>query len=82
MLYEVITDAKLERAMDALRCPPGDQLVSELSGGEQRRVALCRLLLKDVITSYSIHYTKLYESSLILTYPKPILNVMSFSELI
>ncbi|MFV0378930.1 MAG: energy-dependent translational throttle protein EttA [Mangrovibacterium sp.] len=40
-------DAKLERAMDALRCPPGDQPVSELSGGEQRRVALCRLLLKE-----------------------------------
>jgi len=39
-------DSKLERAMDALRCPPGDQLVKELSGGEQRRVALCRLLLK------------------------------------
>ncbi len=40
-------DSKLERAMDALRCPPGDQLVSALSGGEQRRVALCRLLLKE-----------------------------------
>jgi ATP-binding cassette ChvD family protein len=40
-------DSKLERAMDALRCPPGDQLVSELSGGELRRVALCRLLLKE-----------------------------------
>ena len=40
-------DSKLERAMDALRCPPGEQLVSELSGGEQRRVALCRLLLKE-----------------------------------
>ncbi|WP_423126540.1 energy-dependent translational throttle protein EttA [Gaoshiqia sp. Z1-71] len=40
-------DTKLERAMDALRCPPGDQPVSELSGGEQRRVALCRLLLKE-----------------------------------
>ena len=40
-------DSKLERAMDALRCPPGDQLVKELSGGEQRRVALCRLLLKE-----------------------------------
>lgn len=40
-------DAKLERAMDALRCPPGEQPVSELSGGEQRRVALCRLLLKE-----------------------------------
>ncbi len=40
-------DSKLERAMDALRCPPGEQSVSELSGGEQRRVALCRLLLKE-----------------------------------
>ncbi len=40
-------DSKLERAMDALRCPPGEQSVKELSGGEQRRVALCRLLLKE-----------------------------------
>ena len=40
-------DSKLERAMDALRCPSGDQPVKELSGGEQRRVALCRLLLKE-----------------------------------
>lgn len=40
-------DSKLERAMDALRCPPGDQHISELSGGELRRVALCRLLLKE-----------------------------------
>ena len=40
-------DSKLERAMDALRCPSGDQLVGELSGGELRRVALCRLLLKE-----------------------------------
>lgn len=40
-------DSKLERAMDALRCPPSDQPVKELSGGEQRRVALCRLLLKE-----------------------------------
>jgi ATP-binding cassette ChvD family protein len=40
-------DAKLERAMDALQCPPDDQLVGELSGGERRRVALCRLLLKE-----------------------------------
>ena len=39
-------DAKLERAMDALRCPPDDQLIETLSGGEKRRVALCRLLLK------------------------------------
>lgn len=39
-------DSKLERAMDALRCPPEDQLVDNLSGGERRRVALCRLLLQ------------------------------------
>jgi len=40
-------DNKLERAMDALRCPPDDQLISTLSGGERRRVALCRLLLQQ-----------------------------------
>lgn len=40
-------DSKLERAMDALQCPPDDQPVSELSGGERRRVALCRLLLRE-----------------------------------
>jgi ATP-binding cassette ChvD family protein len=40
-------DNKLERAMDALRCPPDDQLISTLSGGEKRRVALCRLLLQN-----------------------------------
>ena len=39
-------DTRLEKAMDALRCPPDDQPVSTLSGGERRRVALCRLLLK------------------------------------
>src|SRR6478672_3336988 len=39
-------DSKLEMAMDALRCPPGDTPVSILSGGERRRVALCRLLLQ------------------------------------
>lgn len=40
-------DNRLERAMDALRCPPEDQPVHELSGGEKRRVALCRLLLQE-----------------------------------
>ena len=40
-------DSRLELAMDALRCPPGDALVDVLSGGERRRVALCRLLLKE-----------------------------------
>jgi ATP-binding cassette ChvD family protein len=40
-------DSRLELAMDALRCPPGDTPVSVLSGGERRRVALCRLLLKE-----------------------------------
>ena len=40
-------DNKLERAMDALRCPPEDALVVNLSGGERRRVALCRLLLQQ-----------------------------------
>ncbi|MCX5875529.1 MAG: energy-dependent translational throttle protein EttA [Deltaproteobacteria bacterium] len=39
-------DARLDMAMDALRCPPGETEVSVLSGGEKRRVALCRLLLK------------------------------------
>jgi sulfate-transporting ATPase len=40
-------DHKLERAMDALRCPPPDAMVEHLSGGEKRRVALCRLLLQE-----------------------------------
>ncbi len=40
-------DNKLERAMDALRCPDGDESVEHLSGGERRRVALCRLLLQE-----------------------------------
>ncbi len=40
-------DSRLDLAMDALRCPPGDTPVSVLSGGERRRVALCRLLLTE-----------------------------------
>ena len=39
-------DSRIERAMDALRCPPGDWKVENLSGGERRRVALCKLLLQ------------------------------------
>jgi energy-dependent translational throttle protein EttA len=40
-------DSRLELAMDSLRCPPSDQKIGTLSGGEKRRVALCRLLLKE-----------------------------------
>ncbi|WP_448528986.1 energy-dependent translational throttle protein EttA [Raineya sp.] len=40
-------DARLEKAMDALRCPPPDAIIANLSGGEKRRVALCRLLLQQ-----------------------------------
>jgi ATP-binding cassette ChvD family protein len=40
-------DSRIEQAMDALRCPPGDEPVTHLSGGERRRVALCRLLLEQ-----------------------------------
>ena len=40
-------DNRLEKAMDALRCPPADAKVADLSGGEKRRVALCRLLLQE-----------------------------------
>ncbi len=40
-------ESKLEMAMDALRCPPGDAVITHLSGGERRRIALCRLLLRE-----------------------------------
>ena len=41
-------DSRLELAMDALRCPPPDMIITVLSGGERRRVALCRLLLQEL----------------------------------
>ena len=41
-------DTRLEQAMDALQCPPGDTPVDVLSGGERRRVALCKLLIEPV----------------------------------
>jgi energy-dependent translational throttle protein EttA len=49
-------DSRLELAMDALRCPPGDSPVTNLSGGERRRVALCRLLLTepDILDAESV----------------------------
>ena len=45
--YALEIDSKLERAMDALRCPEPDAKIANLSGGERRRVALCRLLLQE-----------------------------------
>ena len=47
-------DSRLEMAMDALRCPSGDTPVKILSGGERRRVALCRLLLDLQLTSHDV----------------------------
>ncbi len=73
-------DARLELAMDALRCPPGDTLVKVISGGERRRVALCRLLLRkpDILlldeptnhldaetVSWLEHHLKNYEGTII-----------------
>ena len=49
-------DSKLERAMDALQCPPSDQKIKELSGGERRRVALCRLLLIQWLEAHLQQY--------------------------
>ncbi len=74
-------DAQVEQALDALRCPPGDASVENLSGGEKRRVALCRLLLSkpDILmldeptnhldaetTAWLEHYLKNYPGCVIL----------------
>src|SRR5512134_1941213 len=73
-------DAQVEQAMDALRCPPGDAKVDTLSGGEKRRVALCRLLLAkpDILlldeptnhldaesVAWLEHYLQKYEGTII-----------------
>jgi ATP-binding cassette ChvD family protein len=73
-------DSRLEMAMDALRCPPGDTLVKVLSGGERRRIALCRLLLQkpDILlldeptnhldaesVAWLEHHLKKYEGTII-----------------
>jgi ATPase subunit of ABC transporter with duplicated ATPase domains len=57
-------ESTLERAMDALRCPDGSARVDKLSGGERRRVALCKLLLQKPVYTYIIctyvSYTHVY----------------------
>jgi len=83
-------ESKIEMAMDALRCPPGDADVSALSGGEKRRVALCRLLLQapDLLlldeptnhldaesVAWLEHYLKAYAGAVILvTHDRYFLN--------
>lgn len=75
-------DSQLEQAMDALRCPPGDILVRELSGGEKRRVALCRLLLEkpdllllDEPTNHLDAESVLWLEQHLATYPGAVLAV-------
>jgi sulfate-transporting ATPase len=58
-------DSRLEMAMDALRCPPGDTQVKVLSGGEKRRVALCRLLLQKPDILLLDHHLQKYEGTII-----------------
>ena len=75
-------DSQLEQAMDALRCPPPDQLVNVLSGGERRRVALCRvlieapdLLLLDEPTNHLDAESVLWLEKHLSTYPGAVIAV-------
>ncbi|NNG37123.1 energy-dependent translational throttle protein EttA [Nakamurella aerolata] len=75
-------DAQLEQAMDALRCPPGDAKVSVLSGGERRRVALCKLLLSapdllllDEPTNHLDAESVLWLEQFLANYPGAVLAV-------
>ena len=75
-------DSQLEQAMDALRCPPPDELVTHLSGGERRRVALCRLLLSkpdllllDEPTNHLDAESVLWLEQFLASYPGAVLAV-------
>ncbi|WP_085915666.1 energy-dependent translational throttle protein EttA [Pseudonocardia autotrophica] len=75
-------DSQLEQAMDALRCPPGDAEVGHLSGGERRRVALCKLLLSspdllllDEPTNHLDAESVLWLEQFLATYPGAVLAV-------
>ncbi|TCK25528.1 energy-dependent translational throttle protein EttA [Pseudonocardia endophytica] len=75
-------ESQLEQAMDALRCPPGDAKVSHLSGGERRRVALCKLLLSkpdllllDEPTNHLDAESVLWLEQFLATYPGAVLAV-------
>ncbi|MFT4086244.1 MAG: energy-dependent translational throttle protein EttA [Gordonia sp. (in: high G+C Gram-positive bacteria)] len=75
-------DSQIEQAMDALRCPPGDSPVTHLSGGERRRVALCKLLLSkpdllllDEPTNHLDAESVLWLEQFLATYPGAVLAV-------
>ena len=75
-------DSQLEQAMDALRCPPGDEPVTHLSGGERRRVALCKLLLSkpdllllDEPTNHLDAESVLWLEQFLANYPGAVLAV-------
>jgi ATP-binding cassette ChvD family protein len=75
-------DSQLEQAMDALRCPPGDESVTHLSGGERRRVALCKLLLSkpdllllDEPTNHLDAESVLWLEQFLAVYPGAVLAV-------